>query len=100
MAIFDHDPDANLDYGLDWAGTPAEGVPWLSEGETITASTWSVTSGPVDELTLTNSTNDTTTTTIWVSGGVAGRVYQITNHVTSSAGREDDRSHTLVCKDR
>ncbi len=100
MATFIHDPDAKLDYGHDWAGTTAH--PWLEDGETITASTWSVTFGTEADLTLTASTHDDTTTTVWVegAGGTLGPVYHITNHVTTSAGREDDRTHILKIRDR
>ena len=89
MTIFVKDPDANLDYGFDWSD-------WLADGETILTSTWTVTTG----LTKDSDSSNDTATTIWVSGGTAGTSYTITNHITTSAGREDDRSHVLKVKDR
>jgi len=84
------DPDASLDYGHDWTD-------WLVAGDTISSSTWAITpTGP----TLTNSTNDTTSTTVWVEGCTAGVTYTLTNHVTTDDGREDDRSLTLRCRQR
>ena len=75
------DPDAVLDYGLDWSN-------WLASGETISSSSWVVETG----LTKDSSSNTTTTATVWLSGGTAGRTYRITNSIVTSTGREDDRS--------
>lgn len=84
------DPDALLDYSVDWSD-------WLPSTDTIATSTWSISpSGP----TLSSSTNDTTTTTIWVDGCTAGVTYTLTNHITTADGREDDRTITLQCGDR
>jgi hypothetical protein len=76
------DPQAVLDYGVNW-GT------WLADGETITTSTWEVT--PTG-LTVDSDTADTTTATIWLSGGVAGTRYAATNHIATSQGRQDQRT--------
>lgn len=94
MANFTHDPDADLDYGFDW-GTKG----WLGD-DTIAISTWSITKNDDDELVLSTSTHDDTTTTIWADGGTKGTDYTITNHIVTAAGREDDRSHTLRCRER
>lgn len=83
------DPNAVLDYGHDWAG-------WLSDGETITASTWTVDAG----LTKNSDTHDTTTTTVWLSGGTAGTTYRATNRITTSGGRTDDRTMRIDVRDR
>lgn len=97
MAEFVHDPDADLDYGHDWSS-------WLGT-DTITTSTWSITkvapnsTGDTPPV-LSASTHDTTTTTIWVDGGTVGKTYTLTNHIITAAGREDDRSHTLKCRNR
>jgi hypothetical protein len=93
MATFTHDPDADLDYGYDWSS-------WLDTGETLLNSVWTVTYGTADEVTLHDDTHDDTTTTVWVDGGTLGRHYKITNHVVTSAGRADDRSHTIKVRDR
>lgn len=91
MTTFAKDPDAVLDYGFDWSR-------WLDEGETITASTWAVDD---DGLTIDNDTLfDDTTTVVWLSGGTAGAFYRLTNHITTSDGREDDRTHTISVRER
>jgi hypothetical protein len=83
MAItttFLKDPDSTLDYTLDWTA-------WL-DGDTITSSTWTVPAGLVQE----SATYTTTTATIWLSGGIAGNDYVITNSIVTAAGRIEDRS--------
>lgn len=86
---FIHDPDATLDYSIDWSR-------WLAEGETVTASAWEVPSDLENE----NDDNAAGIATVWVSGGTAGTEYRLTNHITTSAGRTDDRSIALVVQDR
>jgi hypothetical protein len=89
MSNYLKDPDAKLDYGFDWSD-------WLASGETIITSTWAVPLG----LTKVSDSFSTTATTVWVTDGTVGEAHVITNHITTSAGREDDRSHTLKIKDR
>ena len=85
------DPDSKLDYGHTFAD-------WLTPlGTTLSTSTWAITpTGP----TLSEDTNDTTTTVVWVTGCTVGVTYTLTNSVVDSAGREDDRSIVLVCRER
>lgn len=90
MAWFYLDPQAKLDFGHDW-------TVWLTPGDVIADSTWSITpTGP----TLDNSTHGNTSTTIWVSGGTIGVSYLLVNHITTAQGRQDDRSVTLRCQQR
>ena len=86
------DPDAKLDYGVDWSA-------WLPTGVTIATSTWTITpAGP----TLSGQANSTTATTVWVEGCTAGTVYTLTNRITTNGtpAQVDDRSITLVCRER
>lgn len=91
MSSYAHDPDAVLDYAIDWTA-------WLADGETITASTWEVPTG----LTQTTPAPSIAAgvTTVWISGGAADTVYRVTNHITTSHGRQDDRSFSLSVGDR
>lgn len=76
------DPDATLDYGFDWSS-------WLQDGETITASSWTADTG----LTLGTDTYDDTSTTVWISDGTPRHYpYTVTNRITTSAERIDERS--------
>ena len=86
------DPDAVLDYSIDWSA-------WLPTGDTITASTYTVNSDAADAIVVDDTSFNTTTTTVWLSGGVAGQTYTVTNHITTSAGRQDDRSLTIKIKE-
>lgn len=78
---FLHDPNAVLDYRVDW-------TQWLDSGETITAATWIVPDG----LTSSSESFDSVSATVWLAGGTVGQTYTVTNRVTTTAGRTDDRS--------
>lgn len=84
-----HDPDAHLDYGIDWSA-------WLATGETIDDSTWIVPEPLIGD----DASHTDELTVVWISGGSAGQRYQVTNRITTTEGRIDDRSITLVCQHR
>lgn len=90
------DPNAKLDYGIDWTD-------WLKQrnGSTdqIVASTWSI-SGPDTALTQADSSFSSTQTGVWLAAGTSGGKYSVTNHITTAAGREDDRTLTIAVKQR
>ena len=90
MAVIKYikDPDAILDYVLDWTD-------WL-DSDTISSSAWTSTTG----ITIDSDTNTTTTATVWLSGGATGSDYDVTNHIVTSAGREDDRTITIKIRER
>lgn len=85
------DPSAKLDFSVDW------GTDWLAVAETIVTSTWAADSA---DLTLSAPANNGTRTTTWVDGGVDGKLYKLTNHIVSSAGRIDERTLYILCKNR
>lgn len=90
MSVYVKDPDAVLDYKVDWAD-------WLAAtGDAIVTSTWLVPAG----VTKTDEDNTTATATIWLSGGTAGSSYQVTNRVTTTQGRTDDRTIQIIVRDR
>jgi hypothetical protein len=88
METYTKDPDAVLDYEIDWSA-------WLGE-DTITASTFTVATG----LTEDSESNDTTAATVWLSGGTVGTRYLVTNHITTAAGRQNDRSFYIYVKEQ
>jgi len=88
MSGFVKDPQAVLDFTVDWQGGA---TPFLATGETIATSTFTVASG----LTKDSETNGDTTATVWVSGGTAQTSYLVTNTITTSAGRKDERSFSI-----
>jgi hypothetical protein len=93
MSTYVKDPDAVLDYGFDWSD-------WLRTNETITASTWSIDPSDSPGLAKDSDSFDNTATTAWLSGGEADEEYEVTNHITTSDGREDDRSHKIKVRQR
>ena len=85
LASFVKDPNAVLDYAVDWSG-------WLASGETISTSDWTVETGLEED----SSSNTTTVATVWLSGGTAGEIYRVVNRITTNQTRTDDR--TLLIK--
>lgn len=85
---FPKDPDAILDYSIDWET-------WL-DGDTISTSTWIVPTG----ITKDSDTYSTTATVIWLSGGTAGSSYSLTNRITTAGGRTEDRTIEILVKER
>jgi hypothetical protein len=80
---FRKDPDAVLDYAVDWSH-------WLDD-DTIDASEWVVPDGIEKD----SDTNTTTIATVWLSGGTLGATYTLVNHITTAAGRENDQTITI-----
>lgn len=95
-AYYFKDPDAVLDYAVEWSS-------WLQDGETISTSTWDVpaglTEGDGSNGAAASSATDTKAT-VWLMGGTANTQYTVTNRVVTSAGRTDDRSFTVKCSER
>lgn len=83
LRTFVKDPNAVLDYTIDWSL-------WL-DGDTISTSTWTVGSGIVKDL----DTKTATTTTIWLSGGTLATSYTVSNRIVTVAGRTEDRTLTF-----
>lgn len=102
MAEFTKDPSAVLDYRFDWApltnGRPGATSDWLAEGETISSQTTTASDGlTVDSSSITDSS---TSVTAWLSGGTAGNTYTVTNRITTSASRTDERTVRIQVKDK
>lgn len=85
---FTKDPDAILDYSVDWSR-------WL-DGDEIATSDWTVPTG----LTKVSDTKTATKTTAWLSGGVADESYTVTDRITTTGGRTEDRSFIVKVEER
>jgi hypothetical protein len=81
----DKDPDAVLDYTIDWGD-------WLGE-DTLATSEWTVPDG----ITAGATSITGTTTTIWFSGGEVGETYTIHNRITTAGGRTNDQTFKITC---
>lgn len=86
-----HDPNAVLDYPMDWSA-------WLPEGDTII----SVTVTAPDDITVAPDPEIVAGHIVvaWLAGGEQGGKYDVKYHIETAQGREDDRSITLVVKER
>ncbi len=86
--MFLKDPDATIDYAVDWdAGYLA--------GQAITVSDWAVEPAGAGAPRVLVAVIDGGRTVATIAGGSAGSVYRITNRVTFSDGRSDERTLTL-----
>lgn len=85
---FTKDPHAKLDYSVDWTR-------WLN-GDTISSSSWSVPAG----LYLSAQSETTGIATCWLMSGTAGQAYQVTNSITTAAGRVDERTFTIIVRNK
>lgn len=102
---FVRSPDSVLDFTVDWSGS-------LAAGDTITESTWT----PVEDdgLTVVQDSLDDTSTTVWLSGGVAGAgliggfypfgadctYYHMINSIVTAAGRTDERTVVFLTREQ
>jgi hypothetical protein len=86
LASFVKDPQAVLDYTIDW-------TPWLAD-DAIVTSTWSV----VGDVDLSDDAIYTSITQVWASGGTDGTLADLTNHVVTEEGREDERTIRLILR--
>lgn len=92
---FKHDPDATLDYAVDWTS-------WLASGETISSVSWTVPAGVTEESAPGgwSEPDANNKRTVWISGGTAGTDYTVACEITTSVGRVDERSIILEAQER
>ena len=83
------DPDAVLDYTFDW-------LPWLVDGETIVSHEVEVESG---DAVVDSSSQTDSNVVVWLSGGTNNTDVQLGCRVTTSDGRTDDRSITILIRE-
>lgn len=86
------DPDAILDYQINWAT-------WLGT-DTIATTAWTLAPTGTGALTKTTDTKTTTTATIWLSGGTANTDYTAACKITTAGGRTDERTLTIYVRQR
>jgi len=85
MEIFLKDPDAVLDYAMDWSD-------WLADSETISSYTVTVDDG----LTKDSDSESDGIVTIWLSGGMVNTTYNVVVHIVTSSSRTDDRTFRVI----
>ena len=83
------DPDSVIDYGRDW-------IDWLG-ADTIIGSVWFINSDEEAVPTLVDDSSgyNSTSTSVWLSGGTEEVSYDLTNRITTLAGRTEDRTGVI-----
>lgn len=89
MTTFVADPEALLEYSVDW-------TPWLADSETISSYTVTVPAG----ITLASHSQADGVVTAWITGGTVDTRYRVECKITTNQGRTDERSFTLAVKER
>lgn len=89
MTSFEKDPAALVDFSVDWSS-------WLATGETISTSEWTAPDG----ISTSAATSDDTTATVWLSGGTANSTYRVSNKISTSDSRVDERSFLVRVVER
>lgn len=90
VATYIKDPDATLDYEIDWTD-------WLN-GDEISSMSYTADTGLTVETAM--CTETTTSSILWVSGGTLGESYEVVCRVTTAAGRIDDRTLKFKIKQK
>ena len=93
MTFLLKDPDAVLDYLIDW------GAEYLGD-DLLAESDWSVAPDEAGGVTIAGSNFDATTSTVKAGGGLPGRIYRLINEVVTASGRVDSRSIVLRVEKR
>lgn len=87
MRIIEHDPEANLPYEWDWGWPDHQGRTWL-DGDVIASAVVTINpSGP----TVSTATTDGSKVLAWLSGATPG-AYDLTCHITTTGGKQDERT--------
>lgn len=83
------DPEAVLDYTLDWTKL-------MVVGDTIIGVTFTPDAGLINL----SQNFASMRVTVWLQGGTAGTVYNVACHITTSAGRQLVRTFQISVKDQ
>ena len=92
MSFYLKDPQARVDYAIDWA-------PYLG-GQTIVASLWTIAPAETGGIAIDEHSFEPARTAARLSGGVTGHSYGIANQVTLTDGSTDARSICLRVEER
>lgn len=94
MTLLLKDPEAVLDYAIDW------GAQYLDEGDLLADSNWSVEPDEPDGVAVAGSAFGDSISTVQAGGGIPGRLYRLANRVVTQSGRIDERSIMLRVEKR
>lgn len=88
IAVFQKDPNAILDYNINWAL-------WLGD-DSISSSAWTIPAG----LGNAGVAFSRSSATVWLTGGTAGTSYSVYNQIVTAGGRTEKRTIKIVVVDR
>ena len=88
MTLLLKDPDAALDYAVDWGADYAS-------GDSLIQSEWDVSPAEEGGVAVVGSEISGLETRVKAEGGVAGRLYRLRNQVLLASGLRDSRSIVL-----
>ena len=88
MSLYLKDPGARVDYLVDW------GAAFLGEAK-VAASSWMVEPSEAGGVAVVSAARIERTTAATLEGGIAGRVYRVTNRIRLSDGRREERMLTI-----
>jgi len=99
---FIKDPSATLDFIFDWKaltnGTIGGVSDWLATGEVISSYTVTVDNG-ITKVSDSKAADDTQVV-VWLSGGTKGNTYKIVCRIVTNAGRTDEQTLRIRCKNQ
>lgn len=93
MSLYLKDPEASLDWTIDWS-------PNYLDGQSILSSLWNVEPAEPGGIVVQSSINDGQRTMATLGGGLPGHVYRVGNRITLSDGRSDERTLTVRVEQR
>ena len=93
MSLLLKDPEAALDYVVDW------GSEYLGD-DFVLSSGWTLQPAEDGGLAIVTDGFDAQHASVTLSGGVAGKLYRLTNRIGTAAGRSDSRSFTIRVEKR
>lgn len=88
MSLFLKNPNATLDFSVDWDDS------YLA-GQTIVNSLWRVEPADMDAVVIVSDNFDGAVSAVTVSGGRFGKHYQLINQITLSNGLIDERGFVV-----
>ncbi len=92
MKTLAKDPDAVLDYTIDW-------TPFLTSVDDTIATSEFITDEDTS-LTLSNEALNGNLHTVFIAGGAANTRHRVTSRITTAGGRTQDQSFFLVIAER
>jgi hypothetical protein len=86
---FVKDPAGIIDYTVRWSS-------WLPSGDTISSSAWTVPAG----LVKVSEANTTTDAVIFLASGTVGQIYEVTNRIITTGGRQNDQTISILIEEK